>query len=107
MMPNKPSRQNGEVAMSKETTDDKAQLYRFLAGAMATVTLMIRDATFMKGMLDNALDLIDDVEKERILDVRSDFRHARILLESVLLDLALIDDDLDPESDDEVSEDDE
>lgn len=100
-MTSKPRRQNGEVAMSKETTDDKAQLYRFLAGAMATVTLMIRDATFMKGMLDEALDLIDEAGKERILNVSSDFRHARILLESVLLDLALIDDDLDPESDDE------
>ena len=107
MMPNKPRRQNGEVAMSREITSDKLQTVRFLAGAMATVTLMIRDATFMKGMLDNALDLIDDVEKERILDVRSDFRHARILLESVLLDLALIDDDLDPEFDDVVGEDDE
>ena len=91
--------------MSPETTDDKAQLYRFFAGAMAVATLIIREATFMKGMLDEALDLIDDAEKERIIDVSSDIAHAVSLFQSTLLDLALIDDDLDPESGGEVGRD--
>ena len=106
-MPNKPRRQNGEVAMSREITSDKLQTARFLSGAMAAVTMMIRNTIFAEGLLDEALDLMDDAEKERITDVSSDINRARILLQSALLDLALIDDDLDPESDDVVGEDDE
>ena len=83
--------------MSREITSDKAQLCRFLAGAMAVTTLIIREATFMKGMLDEALDLIDDAEKERITAVSSDIAHAVTLFQSTLLELALMDDDLDDE----------
>lgn len=87
--------------MSREITSDKLQTARFLSGAMAAVTMMIRNTIFAEGLLDEALDLMDDEEKARITDVSSDIAHARILLQSALLDLALIDDDLDPESDDE------
>ena len=104
-MPNKPRRQNGEVAMSKETTDDKAQLYRFLAGAMAAASLTVHNTNFIKEMLDEALDFMDDAGKARIEAVSCDITRARILLEYVLLDLAIIDDDLDPESDDEAGRD--
>lgn len=93
--------------MSREITSDKLQTARFLSGAMAAVTMMIRNTIFAEGLLDEALDLMDDAEKERITDVSSDINRARILLQSALLDLALIDDDLDPESDDVVGEDDE
>lgn len=107
MMRNKPRRRNGEVAMSREITSDKVQAARFLSGAMSAATLTIRNVIFMEGLLDDALDLMDDEEKARIIGVSSDIAHVRGLLQSTLLDLALIDDDLTPESDDEVSEDDE
>ena len=107
MMRNKPRRRNGEVAMSREITSDKLQTARFLAGAMAAVTIMIRNSIFAEGLLDDALNLMDDEEKARITAASSDIAHARILLQSTLLDLALIGDDLDPESDDVVGEDDE
>lgn len=106
-MTSKPRRRNGEVAMSREMTDDKLQAARFLAGAMVAVTMMIRNTIFAEGLLEEALDVMDDEEKARITDVSSDIAHARILIQSALLDLALIDDDLDPESDDVVGEDDE
>lgn len=93
--------------MSREITSDKLQTVRFLAGAMAAVTMMIRNSIFAEGLLDEALDLMDDEEKARITAVSSDIARARILLQSALLDLALIDDDLDPEFDDVVGEDDE
>ena len=96
-MTSKPRRQNGEVPMSPETTDDKAQLYRFLASAMTTATLMLRNITFMKEVLDEALDLIDEAGKARITNVSSDIAHAVSLFQSTLLELALIDDDLDDE----------
>lgn len=93
--------------MSREITSDKLQTARFLAGAMAAVTIMIRNSIFAEGLLDDALNLMDDEEKARITAVSSDIAHARILLQSALLDLVLIDDDLDPEFDDVVGEDDE
>ena len=93
--------------MSQEITSDKLQAARFLAGAMAAVTMMIRNSIFAEGLLDEALDLMDDEEKARITAVSSDIARARILFQSALLDLALIDDDLDPEFDDVVGEDDE
>ena len=84
--------------MIPETTDDKAQLYRYLAGAMATTSLTVRNTNFLKELLDDALDLMDDETKARLEDVSSDIAHARTLLEYVLLELALIDDDLDDEA---------
>ena len=91
--------------MSREITSDKLQTARFLAGAMAAVTMMIRNTIFAEGLLDEALDLMDDEEKARITDVSSDIAHVRGLIQSALLDLATIDDDLDPESDDEAGRD--
>lgn len=104
-MASKPRRQNGEVAMSREITSDKLQAARFLSGAMSAATLTIRNVIFMEGLLDDALDLMGDEEKARIIGVSSDIAHVRGLIQSALLDLALIDDDLDPESDDEAGRD--
>ena len=91
--------------MSREITSDKLQTARYLAGAMSAATLAIRNFIFMEGLLDDALDLMDDEEKARIIDVSSDIAHARGLIQSALLDLATIDDDLDPESHDEAGRD--
>ena len=104
-MTSNPRRQNREVAMSQEITNDKLQAARYLAGAMSAATLTIRNIIFMEGVLDDALDLMGDEEKARIIDVSSDIAHVRGLIQSALPDLAIIDDDLDPESDDEAGRD--
>ena len=104
-MTSNPRRQNREVAMSQEITNDKLQAARYLAGAMSAATLTIRNIIFMEGVLDDALDLMGDEEKASIIDVSSDIAHVRGLIQSALLDLAIIDDDLDPESDDEAGRD--
>lgn len=93
--------------MSREMTDDELDVCLFLSGAMAATAMMIRNTIFAEGLLDEPLDFMDDAGKARIKAVSSDINRARILLQSALLDLALIDDDLDPESDDVVGEDDE
>lgn len=93
--------------MSREMTDDEAETCQFLSGVMAATAMTVRNTNFIKEMLDEALDFMSDEDKARFETVSSDITRARILLEYVLLNLALIDDDLDDESDDEVSEDDE
>lgn len=100
-MPSKPRRRNGEVAMNQEMTDDNLDACLFLSGATAATSLVVRNTNFIKKLLDEALDFMDDEEKARIIGVSSDIAHVRGLFQSALLDLALIDDDLDPESDDE------
>lgn len=74
--------------MSREMTDDELDVCLFLSGAMAATAMTVRNTNFIKEMLNEPLDFMDDAGKARIKAVSSDINRARILLEYVLLELA-------------------
>lgn len=91
--------------MSREMTDDKLDACNFLSGALAATSLTVRNTNFIKEMLEEALDVMDDAGKARLKAVSSDITRARILLEYVALELALLGEET--EGDGEAGEDDE
>lgn len=91
--------------MSREMTDDQLEACLFLSGAMSATSLMVRNTKFLKEMLDEALDFVDDEGKVKIEAVSSDIVRARVLLEYVLVELATLGEET--EADGEAGEDDE
>ena len=74
--------------MNRVITDDQLDACLFLSGALAATSMMVRNANFIKELLDDALDRMDDEGKARIEAVSSDITRAGLLLESVLVALA-------------------
>lgn len=74
--------------MKRVITDDQLDVCHYLSGAFAATALTIRNANFIKEILEEALDFVDDEGKARIEAVSSDITRAGLLLESVLVALA-------------------
>lgn len=73
--------------MKRVITDDQLDACHYLSGAFAATALTIRNANFIKEILEEALDFVDDEGKARIEAVSSDITRAGLLLESVLVAL--------------------
>ena len=91
--------------MSREMTDDELDVCLFISGALAATAMTVRNTNFIKEMLEEALDVMDDEGKARLKAVSSDITRARILLKYVALELALLSEET--EGDGEADEDDE
>lgn len=91
--------------MKRVITDDQLDACHYLSGAFAATALTIRNANFIKEILEEALDFVDDEGKARIEAVSPVITRARILLERVIVELASLGEET--EGDGEVSEDDE
>ncbi len=76
--------------MNRVITDDQLDACLFLAGAMAATTMMARNTNFIKKLLEDALDFMDDEEKARTEAVSSDITRAGLLLERVAHELAAL-----------------
>lgn len=74
--------------MKRVITDDQLDACHFLSGALAATSLTIRNTNFIKELLDDALDFMDDEGKARVEAVSSDITRAGLQLESVLVKLA-------------------
>lgn len=59
----------------------------FVPGALTATAMTIRNVVFTKATLDKAIDFMDDEEKARYTVVSSNIERARVLLDSVFLEL--------------------
>lgn len=101
-MTSKPRRQNREATMKPVITGDKLHACMFLSRATTNLTMMLGHASSAEDMLDEAVDFMDAGGKAKLALVTSNFIKARVLLNTALLGLISMSNDLAADADGEV-----
>lgn len=89
--------------MKPVITGDKLHACMFLSRATTSLTMMLGHASSAEDMLDEAIDFMDAGGKAKLALVTSNFIKARVLLNTALLGLISMSDEIVADADGEVN----